>query len=121
MVDLAAEFSEAKPLTKIAYMDMPVLDLTAPTQAQLHTAVEFIAEQHRRGTVFVHCKIGYSRSAAVVGAYLLASGQAHSADDALDMLRAARQRIVIRPEARRAIENFAQTLSRPSAGELVPA
>lgn len=113
VVDLAAEFSETPQLMKLEYLDMPVLDLTAPTQTQLRTAVEFITAQRPRGTVLVHCKIGYSRSAAVVGAYLLASGRATTADEAIAQLRAARPSIVIRPEARQAIAAFAHSLSQP--------
>jgi protein-tyrosine phosphatase len=56
----------------------------------------------------VHCKIGYSRTAAVVACYLLASGKAHSADEAMQLLRKVRPSIVIRPEARRTIVEYAQ-------------
>ena len=69
------------------YRNLPILDLTAPTQDQLREAVAFIAEESAQGTVYVHCKIGYSRSAAVVGAYLLASGQAATVEEAIALLR----------------------------------
>jgi predicted protein tyrosine phosphatase len=106
VLDLTAEFSEAEPLRALRYRNIAILDLTAPTREQLWEAVDFITEQRVRGPVYVHCKIGYSRSAAVVGAYLLASGQAASADEAVDMLRKARPSIIVRPEAIDALHVF---------------
>lgn len=107
VLDLTAEFSEARPFTGVEYLNLPILDLTAPTRGQLDTAVAFITGQIKRGTVYVHCKIGYSRTAAVVACYLLASGKAHSPEEAMALLRTVRPSIVIRPEARRAIIDYA--------------
>jgi protein-tyrosine phosphatase len=109
VLDLTAEFSEASPFRGTRYLNLPILDLTAPTQDQLREAAAFIAEQAAEGTVYVHCKIGYSRSAAVVAAYLLASGKARWIDEAVELLRAARPSIVIRPEVVNALRTFACT------------
>jgi len=110
VLDLSAEFSEAKPFRKINYRNIPVLDLTAPTQAQLVEMSEFIANNSRNGVVYVHCKIGYSRSAAAVAAYLIMSGNANSAKEAFAIIRRVRPSIVIRPEVISALSEFA---SRP--------
>lgn len=107
VVDLCDAFCEAAPFLDIDHLQLPVLDLTAPTQAQLLDAVDFIESRSATGVVYVHCKIGYSRSAAVVAAWLLESGRAASAAEAIAHLRAIRPTIVIRPEAQRAIEEFA--------------
>jgi protein-tyrosine phosphatase len=67
--------------------------------------------------VYVHCKIGYSRSAAIVGAYLIQSGKATDVEQAVALIRAARPSLILRPEARQALVGFAaesgpeQTLS----------
>ena len=114
VLDLTAEFSEAAAFLDTKYRNLPILDLTAPTQHQLHEAAAFIAEESASGTVYVHCKIGYSRSAAVVGAYLLASGQATMIDEAVEILREARPSIVIRPEVMEALRAF------PNSRTLVP-
>ncbi|MFL6536636.1 MAG: phosphatase PAP2/dual specificity phosphatase family protein [Chthoniobacterales bacterium] len=97
VLDLTAEFSAPKSFRRLRYCNIPVLDLTAPTPQQLDEIVSFIAEEARRGIVYVHCKIGYSRSAVAAGAYLIANG--HTADEAIAILRHARPSIVIRPEA----------------------
>lgn len=107
VLDLTAEFSEATPFLRLPYLNVPILDLTAPTDAQLRAASVFIAEHARTGVVYVHCKIGYSRSAAVVGAHLLASGRTPSVAEAETCLRRARPSIVIRPEAMEALRRFA--------------
>jgi protein-tyrosine phosphatase/membrane-associated phospholipid phosphatase len=110
VLDLTGEFSEARPFLRVAYRNLPILDLTVPTQEQLREAVGFMAKGAAAGgIVYVHCKIGYSRTAAAVGAYLLASGKAATADDAVAMMRAARPSLVVRPEAMAALRAFERT------------
>jgi predicted protein tyrosine phosphatase len=111
-LDLTAEFSEAGAFRASKYLNLPILDLTAPTQEQLHEAAAFIAEEAVKGTVYVHCKIGYSRSAAVIGAYLLASQEACTAMEAIDRLRKVRPSIIVRPEAMEALFAFSADLMR---------
>jgi protein-tyrosine phosphatase len=116
VLDLTAEFSESAPFLESRYLGIPVLDLTAPTQRQLRRAVEFIAAESQRGVVYVHCKIGYSRSAAAVGAYLLRTGQAASVAEAIAQLRKVRPPIVIRPEAHVALSQFLENSTLNSGG-----
>ena len=106
VLDLSAEFSEAKPFRKINYKNIPVLDLTAPTQAQLVEMSKFIGDYSRKEPVYVHCKIGYSRSAAAVAAYLIMSGEVDTAEEAFAMIRRVRPSVVIRPEVVSALSEF---------------
>jgi membrane-associated phospholipid phosphatase len=105
-LDLTGEFSEARPFRRLVYRQLPILDLTAPTGEQLNQAVAFVRGQIEHGVVYIHCKAGYSRTAAVAGAYLLDSGHAQTADEAIRMLRSARPGIVIRPEIIRALHEY---------------
>jgi protein-tyrosine phosphatase/membrane-associated phospholipid phosphatase len=105
VLDLTAEFSEAKPFRETRYLNVPILDLTAPTREQIERCHRFLAE-NADGVVYVHCKIGYSRTAAVAGTWLIASRHAATADEAASLLRAARPPIIIRPEARAAMKRF---------------
>lgn len=106
VLDLTAEFSEVELLRQTVYCNLQILDLTAPTLTQLQRAVEFIRMNAVTGVVYVHCKIGYSRTAAVVGAYLMAAGHATGADDAMAQMREARSPLVIRPEVAEALHAF---------------
>ena len=62
------------------------------------------------GIVYVHCKIGYSRSAAVIGAYLLTSGMVKTADEAIKLIRSKRPSIVIREEILDVLKNHEDNL-----------
>ncbi len=115
VLDLTVAFDEVPPLRDVIYHHIPILDLCAPTPVQLDEAVAFIEAQARDGVVYVHCKAGYSRSATVVGAYLLATHRVHTSDEAIDRLRQARPAIIIRPEVRRALEQFAARHSAETA------
>jgi protein-tyrosine phosphatase/membrane-associated phospholipid phosphatase len=106
VLDLSAEFSEAKPFRKINYKNIPVLDLTAPTQAQLVEMSQFIGDYSRKDPVYVHCKIGYSRSAAAVAAHLIMSSEVDTAEEAFAMIRRVRPSVVIRPEVVSALSEF---------------
>jgi protein-tyrosine phosphatase len=107
VLDLTAEFSEPSPFRALTYKNIPILDLTAPTTAQLEEMVSFIEHESATGIVYVHCKIGYSRTAAVAAAYLLRSGAADSISEAIDRVRRVRPFVVIRPEVRAALREFA--------------
>jgi protein phosphatase len=108
VLDLTAEFSETAPFRAVTYRNLPILDLTGPTQDQLHEAAVFLAAEAATGTVYIHCKIGYSRSAAVAGAYLLASQAAATVEEAVSRLRQVRPSIVLRAEAMEALRAFAR-------------
>jgi protein-tyrosine phosphatase/membrane-associated phospholipid phosphatase len=114
VLDLTAEFSEVTPFRATTYLNLPMLDLTSPTQDQLHRAIRFIAEESAKGAVYLHCKIGYSRSAAVAAAYLLASHQAATVEQAVARLRKVRPSIIIRSEAMQALRDFARAEKRNS-------
>ena len=98
VVDLSAEFAASRPFLALPYCNIQVADLTAPSDAQLERAVAFVNEHAARGKVYVHCKAGYSRTAAVAGAALMARDPARSVDEVIAALRTARAGIVIRPE-----------------------
>jgi membrane-associated phospholipid phosphatase len=106
VLDLTCEFTEPRPFRNVLYKQLAIMDLTAPTPEQLQDAIHFISSHSRNGIVYVHCKAGYSRTACVAGAYLLASGKASSLEQVLERLRAVRPTIVIRPEAMACLGRF---------------
>jgi predicted protein tyrosine phosphatase len=109
VLDLTAEFSETKPFRTLVYRNIPILDLTAPSMEQLRAMATFIDEESREGIVYVHCKIGYSRTAAAAGAYLLQTRKADGVSEAIEMARQVRPSIVVRPEVLTALAEFAHT------------
>ena len=112
VLDLTAEFSQTDALRQTVYCNLPILDLTAPNLEQTQAGVAFIREQAAEGVVYVHCKVGYSRTAALVGAYLMAAGHAGGAEEAIGRMQAARPGMVIRPEAVEALRAFHDALRR---------
>jgi protein phosphatase len=106
VLDLTSEFSENKAFLGLDYKDLPVLDLTELSVTQLREAAEFMAQRSVQGVVYVHCKAGYSRSAAAVGAYLLATNKAKSVEECFAIMRNARPAIIFRPEVSVALNKF---------------
>jgi hypothetical protein len=70
VLDMTAEHGETQVFRDLDYLNVPVLDLTSPSQEQLDLCVAFIDEQVRRGGVYVHCALGISRSVTATAAYL---------------------------------------------------
>ena len=67
VLDLTGEFSTSWPLDQVTYINHPIMDLTAPTAADLLHLAQTIDHHQQQGIVYIHCKIGYSRTAAVAG------------------------------------------------------
>lgn len=106
VLDLTTEFCEPEIFRELAYLNVPVLDLTELSADQLREAADFISEHAESGIVYVHCKVGYSRSAAALGAYLIASGRVAHTREALETMRRGRPGIIFRPEVSVALEKF---------------
>jgi membrane-associated phospholipid phosphatase len=72
VLDLTAEYPEHPPWRARSFRNIPVLDLTAPSVAQLEEACAFIADAPR--PLLVHCSLGLGRSATVTAAWLVRDG-----------------------------------------------
>jgi protein-tyrosine phosphatase len=93
VLDLCAEHSEARSLRTTDYLNLPILDLAMPEPETLDRAIEFLERRvvgAGQGKVYVHCALGYERSAVVVAAWLLHSGRVPDVDTAVAAVRAAR-------------------------------
>lgn len=77
VVNLCAEYagpSDAFEKLGIEQLRLPTVDHVEPSTEDLATAVDFIGRiQRQGGKVYVHCKAGHGRSAAVAYAWLLKS------------------------------------------------
>ncbi|MDQ3438797.1 MAG: dual specificity protein phosphatase family protein, partial [Planctomycetota bacterium] len=83
VLDLTAECTAPPAFRALVYRNVPILDLTVPTPEQFAEGVDFIrAHAKGGGKVYLHCKLGRSRSAAVAAAYLIAEGLAADGNEA---------------------------------------
>ncbi len=114
VLDLTAEFSEAA-----AFRDDDVSQPSHPRSDSSDAGpIARGGRIHRRRSGERHgvraLQDRLLASAAVVGAYLLASGQAATIDEAVEILREARPSIVIRPEVMEALRAFANCEHSPN-------
>lgn len=115
VVDLTAEFNEQAMLRNLDYYNLPLLDLTAPTIAELQCAVSYVESRiAESNVVYIHCKTGYSRTAVIASAYLMKSGICSSVQEAVALLCSKRKGMIIRPESMQALEEFYQALQAPN-------
>lgn len=107
VLDLTCEFNEPKPFReREAYLCLPVLDGVAPTRAQVEAALLFIASHE---SVYVHCAMGHGRSATVVIAQLLATGEEKDVSAAEQRLKRVRPGTRLRPGQRRLLRTLAES------------
>ena len=85
-----------------------MLDLMPPTEEQLDAAVGAIMSLAGRRPTLVCCALGYSRSAVASAAWLMAAGHASNCDAALEQVRRARPQVVIGPDFKSRLEQWAE-------------
>jgi protein-tyrosine phosphatase len=105
VVDMSAELPCAA--SGVRYISVPQLDLTMPSAGQLERAVQAIDSAMADGPVLVCCALGFSRSAAAIAAWLVATGRAIGVADAVAQVRRARPAAVLGPELLEVLHRFA--------------
>jgi protein-tyrosine phosphatase/membrane-associated phospholipid phosphatase len=116
VLDLTVEFSAAQGVEPFVYRNIPILDLTTPEPAALSTAVTFIDYHVGARPVYVHCALGFSRSATVIAAWLVRTSRAKTADEALRRLAVLRPGVTWSPAHVAAITKTCEATSG-NAGE----
>lgn len=97
VLDLTAEFHAGPDALRRRYRNVPMLDLAAPSAAQIEAALGALDALHAHAPVLVHCGLGFSRSALIIAAWLLRRGISSNLDDAVRLVRAARPQLVLTP------------------------
>ncbi len=101
VIDLCAELPATTQ--RVEWYSFPMLDLVTPEPSSLRAAAAAIEEAKIRGPVLVCCALGYSRSVCALATWLLSSGHAQSAADAIEQIRRVRPRIVLSDNDKTAI------------------
>ena len=104
VLDLSPELAETHGWAGADYHHVPWPDLAPPGPCQLGPALDYIERRLPRGGVYIHCTLGFSRSAAVVLAWLVGYGLQF--DEALVRLRTLR-RVVMPENWLQAVEEYA--------------
>jgi len=94
IVDVSAEL--CLPRAALARRVVPMLDLVTPEPASLAHAARDIEALRAGGPVLVCCALGFSRSACAIAAWLLSTGRAGDARQAIARVRHARGDVVLR-------------------------
>jgi len=90
----------------IEFLQLPTRDIfEAPCQSKLREGVEFINRLKDEGTIYVHCKAGRTRSATLVGCYLVEQNK-WTPEQAISHMKSCRSHVLLGPQQRRAIEIY---------------
>ena len=88
----------------VRYLALPTVDFVAcPSQPDLKRGVDFIREVD--GSVYVHCKAGRTRSAALVACYLIQEG-GMSPEQAVEFLAGRRSHVWLRDAQLEGISSY---------------
>ncbi|XP_063231155.1 phosphatidylglycerophosphatase and protein-tyrosine phosphatase 1 [Bacillus rossius redtenbacheri] len=94
----------------VQFLQLSTTDIfETPDQDKLRRGVEFMERfQGSRASVYVHCKAGRTRSATLVGCYLM-SKHGWTPAEAVEFMRARRPHILLHSKQWRALEIFFKT------------
>jgi atypical dual specificity phosphatase len=87
VINMCAEYAgpvQAYQAWNISKLSLPVVDHFEPTVEQMWQAIDFIqkhATNHTKKRIYIHCRAGHGRSAAIVMAYLLWKDQQRQSDE----------------------------------------
>lgn len=102
VIDLAAEFpADAEVTRNVRYISAPVLDAWVPDDDMFKLLIDKILAETE--PIFVHCAVGYGRSATLMAAVLIKKGLACDVEAAEKILRAKRPGVRLNRAQRRLV------------------
>ena len=111
-----AFFSNQKPewnAIGVDFLQLPTTDIfEAPSQEKLHDGVKFITsicDKNPQSSIYVHCKAGRTRSATLVGCYLIEK-YGMTPEEAVSLMVQKRPHVLLRSKQWEALRQFHKTL-----------
>jgi len=105
----------------VEFLQLSTTDIfSAPSQSKLERGVQFISEVTGRpggGSVYVHCKAGRTRSATLVGCYLLdklKNNENSSPELAVQIMKEVRPHVLLHSKQWQAMRDFHLNLTKQS-------
>jgi protein-tyrosine phosphatase len=92
---------------------VPMLDLVAPSTADLDAAVNAVDGLRAKRPTLICCALGCSRSASVMVAWLVAARLAPTVDSAIELVRIRRRYVVLSPAHRARLHVWAEVRGLP--------
>lgn len=105
VLDLAPEYAATWARQQPAHLALAVLDFTSPSPQQLQQGVDF-AQRHAQHGVYIHCALGYSRSATMAVAVLLAQHPDWTLSQAITHVQQQRPRTRLLPSQIASLEQW---------------
>ncbi|XP_065579792.1 phosphatidylglycerophosphatase and protein-tyrosine phosphatase 1-like [Artemia franciscana] len=98
----------------VQFMQLSAVDFfDAPEQEKLIRGVRFILDMETNGySVYVHCKAGRTRSATLVGCYLMEK-YGYTPEQAIEFMRSKRAHVLLHPPHMEALNEFYKTCASP--------
>jgi diacylglycerol kinase family enzyme len=110
ILDVTAEFDGldwSQYEDHIEYLNIPILDHSVPTSAQLNQAVNWLYHQVRAGKqVLIHCALGRGRSVLVLAAYLVCKDKQQNFSKVLQQIKQVRKTAGLNKWQLRALEQM---------------
>ena len=95
VLDMTCEWPRNFYSQGLTYCSQPQIDLLPLSSADIEQSVHTMDKLAKSGAVYIHCKLGYSRSATVAVAWLVHRGKAKNIDDAVKIVNEARPQVVL--------------------------
>ncbi|MDT3279802.1 MULTISPECIES: diacylglycerol kinase family protein [Shewanella] len=110
ILDVTAEFDGldwSQFEDHIEYLNIPILDHSVPTSAQLNQAVNWLHRQVRANKqVLIHCAMGRGRSVLVLAAYLVCKDKQRNFSEVLQQIKQVRKTAGLNKWQLRALEHM---------------
>ena len=133
VLDVTAEFDSLNWTLlgeEIDYLNLPILDHSVPTEAQVERALNWIHTHRKDGrSVIVHCALGRGRSVFMMAAYLLSQHPGKTPVSVLKQIKSIRKSIFLNKkqlhhlttlhhERKLRVKNSAWLIANPVAGTM---
>jgi len=103
----------------VDFLQLSTVDIfSAPSQSKLRAGVKFMSEMEKDSSVYVHCKAGRTRSATLVGCYLMETHRAEGwgPEEAVEHMRAARPHILLHNKQWQALRDYHANMHTGGSG-----